>query len=176
MIEPLRRQRLLGQALFVLLFMAIVFARLLPLAPGRIAWPGPDLGLCLTLAWVLRRPDQIPVLTIAALYLIEDLLFLRPPGLGAALVVLASESARRREPRWRHLPFVIEWWRVAMLIAVLMVLNRFILTLFFLPTVGLGQVLLHWIATVAAYPLIALLIGRIPGLSRNPAEREARLR
>ena len=62
MIDPIRRHRLLGQALYIALFLIILFWRLLPLAPGRVFWPGPDLGLCLTLIWVLRRPDQIPVL------------------------------------------------------------------------------------------------------------------
>ena len=48
---PVRR-RLLGQAVFVAVALLILFLRLLPLAPGRVAWPGPDLILCLT-----RRHD-----------------------------------------------------------------------------------------------------------------------
>ncbi|UFM63445.1 rod shape-determining protein MreD [Paracoccus sp. MA] len=176
MIEPARRQRLLGQALFVALFLAILFWRLLPLAPGRIGWPGPDLGLCLALVWVLRRPEQVPVLTIAVLFLIEDILLLHPIGLGAALAVIGTEAARKREQRWRELPFMVEWLRVAMLLALMMVANRFLLVIFFLPLPPFGQVILQYIATVAAYPLVAGLAGWVLGLPRGRAERDTRHR
>jgi len=40
--------------------------RILPLStePGSV--PGPDVVLCLTFAWVLRRPEYVPALLIAA--------------------------------------------------------------------------------------------------------------
>ncbi len=176
MIEPARRQRTLGQALFVLLFLAILFWRLVPLAPGRIDWPGPDLALCLVLVWVLRRPEQVPVLTIALLFLIEDILLMRPLGLGAALAVIGTEAARKREQRWRELPFMIEWLRVGMLMALMMVANRMLLAVFFLPLPPLGQVILQFIATLAAYPLVAGLAGWALGLPRHRAELDTRHR
>ncbi len=176
MIEPARRQRLTGQALYVALFLAILFWRLLPLAPGRVFWPGPDLGLCLTLLWVLRRPEQVPVPTIAALYLAEDILLMRPLGLAAALTVLGTEAARKREPHWRELPFMVEWLRVAMLLALMMLANRFLLTMFFQTPPPLGQAMLQFIATTAAYPLVAGLGAWLLGLTRSRAERDTRLR
>lgn len=176
MIDPGRRRRIFGQAVYVALFLAILFWRLLPLAPGRVIWPGPDLGLCLTLIWVLRRPEQVPVLGIAALYLIEDILLLRPIGLGAAVVVLGTEAARKREQRWRELPFMVEWLRVTMLLALMMLAYRFLLTIFFLPPPPLGQAMLQFIATTAAYPLLAALAARGLGLPRSTADRDPRAR
>lgn len=176
MIEPARRQRILGQALFVLLFLAILFWRLVPLAPGRVPWPGPDLSLSLALVWVLRRPEQVPVLTIAAVFLIEDIILLRPIGLWAAIMVIATEAARKREAGWRELPFMVEWLRVAILMAMTMVGYRFAMAMFFLPLPSLGQVILQYIATVAAYPLVAGLGGWLTGLTRTRAESDTRLR
>ena len=176
MIDPGRRRRLLGQARYVALFLVILFWRLLPLAPGRVFWPGPDLGLCLTLIWVLRRPEQIPVLTIAALYLVEDILLLRPIGLGAAIVVLGTEAARKREQRWRELPFMVEWLRVTMLLALMMLADRFLLTMFFLTPPPLGQAMLQFIATIAAFPVVAGLAGWALSMPRSTAERDARSR
>jgi rod shape-determining protein MreD len=176
MIDPGRRRRILGQTLYVALFLAILFWRLLPLAPGRVIWPGPDLGLCLTLIWVLRKPEQLPVLTIALLYLIEDILLLRPIGLLAAIVVLGTEAARKREQRWRELPFMIEWLRVTLLLALMMLADRVLLTVFFLPPPPLGQAMLQFIATTASYPVIAGLANWLLGLPRSTAERDARLR
>lgn len=177
MSNPARRQQALGQALFVLLFIAILFWRLVPLAPGRIeVWPGPDLSLCLVLLWVLRRPEQLPVLTIALAFLIEDIVLLRPIGLWAAILVLGTEAARKREPRWRELAFMIEWLRVATLIAMMMATYRFAAALFFLPLPSLGQVILQYIATVAVYPMVSGLAGWLFGLPRNRAENDTRLR
>jgi len=176
MIDPARRRRILGQALFAALFLAILFWRLLPLAPGRIGWPGPDLALCLALVWVLRRPEQVSVLTVALLFLIEDILLMRPIGLGAALAVIGTEAARRREQRWRELPFMVEWLRVAMLLGLVVAANRILLAVFFLPLPPLGQVVLQLIATVAAYPLVAWLAGRAFGLARARADRDTRHR
>ncbi|RCW83401.1 rod shape-determining protein MreD [Paracoccus lutimaris] len=176
MIEPLRRQRMLGQALFVLLFLAILFWRLVPMAPGRVFWPGPDLSLCLAMVWVLRRPDQVPVLTIGLIFLIEDIILLRPIGLWAAVMVIGTEAARKREAGWRELPFMVEWLRVAILMAVMMAGYRFPMAVFFLPLPPLGQVILQYIATIAAYPLVAGLAGWLFGLPRNRAESDTRLR
>lgn len=176
MIEPARRQRLLGQALYVALFLVILFWRLLPLAPGRVVWPGPDLGLCLTLLWVLRRPDQAPVLIIAALYLVEDILLLRPIGLGAAIAVLCTEAARKREQRWRELPFMVEWLRVTLLLALMMLATRSLMTLFFLSPPPLGQAMLQLIATTAAYPVVAGAGAWLLGLSRSGVTRDTRQR
>lgn len=176
MIKAARRQRLVGVVLFVLLFLAILFIRLLPLNPGRVTWPGPDMAVCLTMAWMLRRPTMAPVLVIAALFLLEDILLLRPIGLWAAIVVLGTEAARKREQRWRELPFMIEWLRVATLLAMMMLAYRFALALFFLPMPPLGQVILQFIATAAAYPLIAGFMHWPLGLRRGLSDTDTRHR
>lgn len=166
------RRRLLGGAAYALIACAILFLRLLPLSPGRVPWPGPDLILCLTLAWVLRRPEQVPALIIAAVILVEDLLVMRPIGLWAAMVVIGTEAARTREARWREQPFVVEWVRVAVLMAAMMAAARLAMVLALLSVPPLGQVLLHWLASVAAYPVVAFA-GKLLGLRRAaPGEAE----
>jgi rod shape-determining protein MreD len=154
----------------VLLFVLLLFLRLVPLTAGRIGWPGPDLALCLVLAWLLRRPEQVPALTIALMFLVEDVLLWRPLGLWAAVVVLGTEAARRREPRWRELPFMVEWMRVATLMAMMMLANRIMLALFFLPLPALGQALVQYGATVAAYPLVVGFLRWPLGLGRSVTE------
>jgi len=176
MIDPQRRQRLAGQILFILLFLAILFLRLVPLNPGRVGWPGPDLAVCLALAWVLRRPEQVPALTIALLFLLEDVLLLRPLGLWAAIVVIGTEAARMREQRWRELPFMVEWLRVAILLALMLLGYRLVLAVFFLPLPPLGQVILQYIATIGAYPLTVGLMQWPLGLRRSLSESDTRRR
>lgn len=174
MIEAPTRRRWTGRAIYVALILAVLFIRLLPLHPGRVSWPGPDLLLCLTYAWVLRRPDQVPVLLIAAVFLLADILTLQPVGLAAAITVMGTEAARVREARWREAPFMVEWLRVSLLIAATMLGYRFAMALFLLPVSALGQITLQWLATVAAYPVVVFLGQTLLGLRRmGPAEAEA---
>ncbi|WP_136650169.1 rod shape-determining protein MreD [Paracoccus aeridis] len=176
MIDPYRRGQLTGMTIYVILGLAILFTRLLPLSPGRVAMPGPDVLLCLTLAWVARRPDQVPVLVIAAMFMVESLLTLRPPGLWPAIVVVGTETARLREQRWREQPFLLEWLRVGTLVLGMMMADRLLQAAFFVPDAmsprpPLGQALLHVIATVAAYPLVVLAARVVAGLRRaRPGE------
>lgn len=159
-----RQSRLLGQLLYVLAALALILGALLPLSPGRISWPGPDWLSALTFAWVLRRPDQVPVLILAAVMLAADILLLRPPGLGAALAVVATEAARRQQHRWRAQGFLVEWLRVAILMGLTVLAERVIRTLFLVPPTlaplpPLGQDVLRLIATIAAYPLVVAALG-----------------
>lgn len=177
MLSAPRQRQLVGQALFIAAALGLIVVALLPLTPGAVAWPGPDLLACLIFAWLLRRPEQAPVLVIAALTLVADILFLRPIGLGAALMVVATEAARRREHRWRAQGFLVEWLRVAILMGLMVVADRVIQTLFLIPPAlaplpPLGQDLLHLIATIAAYPLVVAVLYAL-GLRRAaPGEME----
>ncbi|MBB1499300.1 rod shape-determining protein MreD [Paracoccus sp. MC1862] len=168
---PYRHRQLLGLTLYLLASLALIVVALLPLAPGRIGWPGPDWLLALTFAWVLRRPEQVPVLAIAAVMLIADILTLQPPGLGAALAVMATEVARQRQQRWRDQGFLVEWLRVAMLMGLMVLAERVIRTVFLVPPTLAplpppGQDVLRLIATIGAYPLVAGMLSAL-GLRRS---------
>lgn len=169
MAEVPLREVLAGAALYAACFLAILFLRILPLNTGFTGWPGPDLVLCLTLAWVLRRPEQLPALIIVLLFLVEDILLMRPIGLWAAIVLFGSEAARLREARWRDQPFMVEWLRVALLIGAMMLGYRIVQILFLLPVPALGQVILQYIATVATYPLVVGVARWLIGLRRVTA-------
>lgn len=173
MIERPGRQAVIGGLLFVLCIAALLFLRLLPLSAGPTGWPGPDIALCLVLAWVLRRPDQLPALLIVAAFLLEDVLLYRPPGLWPAIVLLGSEAARLREARWRDQPFMVEWLRIAILVGAMMLGYRIVQMLFLMPVPALGQVILQYLATVIAYPLVVLGARWLLGLRRiGPVEAE----
>ncbi len=135
-----------------------LFLRLLPLpgfapgVPGGV--PGPDLLLCLVLAWVLRRPDYMPALLVAVVFLLEDLLLMRPPGLWALIVLLGAEFLRGRQPLMRELPFLLEWAVVAAVIAAMWLAERLVLGLVMVPMPALGPALLHLLLTLLAYPLV----------------------
>ena len=142
------------RGLYAGLALVLLFLRLLPLGSVAGTWPGPDLLVCLTFAWVLRRPDYTPVLLIAAVMLLDDLLLMRPPGLWTAIIVLATEFLRRRGALAREISFAVEWLMVAAVMAASLLAFRLALMLAMLPQVSLGQAMIQLIASILCYPLV----------------------
>jgi rod shape-determining protein MreD len=166
MAEVIRTRRLVWQVLFAALAVLIAFAQLLPLSPGSGGFPGPDLLVLIAFAWVLRRPAYVPVGLVAVVALLADFLFMRPPGLWAALTVLGLELLRGREQGLRDLPFLMEWALVAALIAAMTLGQALVLLILMVNQPPLGLTLLQSIVTIAAYPVVVALTVFAFGLRR----------
>lgn len=174
MVDPFAAARLGHRSLFFALSALIIFMRILPLSTTPGDWPGPDLLLCLTVVWVLRRPDYIPALAVAAVFFIDDLITLRPPGLWALIVLLGTEYLRTREVSTRDLPFLLEWIFASAVIAVMIFTNRFVYAILLIPQSGSAPVLVQYLATILAYPILALVMQLSFGLRRAaPGEVDA---
>ncbi|MCG7520122.1 rod shape-determining protein MreD [Ruegeria sp. Ofav3-42] len=154
------------RSLYLFLAVLIMFLHLLPLDTQPDRWPFPDLLIALTFAWVLRRPEYVPILLVAAVMMIADLLLQRPPGLLAALVVLGTAYLRSAGAGMRDAGFVAEWTTAAIVITGVFVLNRVILAILSVQQAALGPVVIQIILTIAAYPLIVLLSQNVFGVRR----------
>lgn len=159
------------RALFLGLALLLLFLRLLPLGadPGR--FPGPDLILCMIMAWVMRRPDYLPVWLIAAVVLAEDLILMRPPGLWTALVVMGSEFIRSRAALTRELNFVVEWLLVTGLMVAMLLAYRMAFMLALLPQPPFGFAVVQVLWSALAYPLVVVASRLVLDL-RKPATGE----
>lgn len=174
MIDVATRQVWLHRILFVAIALALLFWRLLPLpladraacAPDASfclaqVWlarmPGPDLLLCIIFAWTTRRPDYLPVLLIAVVLLLEDMLLMRPPGLWTALVLLASEFVRGRVALTRELNFAVEWLVVTGLMLAIVVIYRLVFAMVLLPQTGIGFALMQLFWSALCYPVVVYL-------------------
>jgi rod shape-determining protein MreD len=147
------------RGLYLGLALLLLFLRLLPLGNSAGAFPGPDILLCLTIAWVMRRPDFLPVWLLVAVFLAEDLILMRPPGLWTALVLMATEFLRGRTALTRELNFLVEWVLASGLMLAMLLAYRliFLVTLVPQPPFGFAAVQVVWSAL--AYPVVV-------GLSR----------
>jgi rod shape-determining protein MreD len=134
----------------------------------EIVWPGPDLILALVMAWGLRRPDYLPALLVGLALLLADLILQRPPGLWAALVVLALELLRARNHLWRDLPFLAEWAVISAVMTAVVVAYWLVLSLLFVRHATIGLYLIQLIGTIVIYPLVVLTSTRVLGV-RSPA-------
>ncbi|MEL6587443.1 MAG: rod shape-determining protein MreD [Pseudomonadota bacterium] len=145
---------------FRLLYMGLgflfLFFALLPFGPGEGGVPGPDLLFCLTIAWVLRRPDYVPVWLMVPLFLLDDALLMRPLGLWTLVVLLVAEYLRPRVDHSEAQTFGAEIVLATGCIIAAFVLNQAALALLLAEGPPLTGLILHLVATIAFYPLVAL--------------------
>ncbi len=189
MVERRQTQRLLYILLFLGLALVVTFFRLLPLGGYGVplgpvladedavhGWslrhlPMPDIMLCLTLAWVVRRPAMLPAWLVVMYFFIEDILLLRPPGLWALIVLLATEFLRKRTETLRQHGFLLEYLTIFAVMLAMFVANRAVLAIVMGPQAPLGLSLAQFLGTVLAYPAVVALSHFVFGL-RKPATGE----
>jgi rod shape-determining protein MreD len=166
-----RQEHWIFRGLFLGLALVLLFLRLLPLGHEPGALPGPDLLICLIMAWVVRRPDFLPMPLILAVMLAEDLILMRPPGLWTAIVVLASEFLRSRVALTRELNFLVEWMLIAGVMLGMMLAYRLALAVAFVPQPAFGFAIVQFLWSIALYPLVVGLSRLVLDL-RKPAMGE----
>lgn len=169
MVEPWVLKQWMYRGGFIGVCLAALFFCLLPLEVGAGRWPGPDLMLAFAFAWVLRRPAYVPMLLVAFTFLIGDFIFMRPPGLWAALCVIAVEFLRGREGMSRDMPFLVEWAMVSAILLGLAVLYRVFLGIFMVDQASFGLVILQQISTLLAYPVVVSVSTMVMGVTKITA-------
>lgn len=166
MVDPVSSARLGYRLLFLVMVVIVLFVRALPLSALPATIPGPDLLLCLAAAWVLRRPEYVPALVIVAVFLLEDVLTMRPLGLWTLIALVGTEFLRSRAIFARDLPFPVEWAMVGVVIVAMTIANRVVLAIFMVPQAGLGPVLLQVVVTLIAYPGVVFISHALLGLRK----------
>ncbi|HGG06381.1 MAG TPA: rod shape-determining protein MreD [Aliiroseovarius sp.] len=174
MIDPITFRLWSYRVLLLAMAFVITFIQLLPLSDGYGGLPGPDLFLALVFAWVVRRPEYVPVALVAVIVFLMDMLFQSPPGLRAALVVMGLEFLRRRAMQMRDMPFALEWGLVVAVLALVMLGERLVLAVFFVDQVSFGKSVLRLLITMATYPVVAAFSVYVLGVRRlQPGDADA---
>ncbi|GAA6191650.1 rod shape-determining protein MreD [Phaeobacter sp. NW0010-22] len=155
------------------LAMTLLFFQLLPLETLPRGWAPPDLLVAITFAWMLRRPDYVPLLSIAAALLLTDLLLQRPPGLWAALVVAGCAFLKSRVSGQGEISFVGEWASVGLVLIAITVFNRLILGITAVELTSLWLVFCQLLLTIVVYPIVALISQTLMGVRKlTPADAD----
>jgi rod shape-determining protein MreD len=155
--DPITSRTWFMRCVYVLLAFTLIFLQLLPIETVPSGWAPPDFIMALTLAWALRRPEYVPALNVACVMLLTDLLFQRPPGLLAALMVIATEILRGRALANRDMPYLVEWMSVAGMMIGVVLTHRILLAIFFVPAPSLRLVLIQLAMTIALYPIVIIV-------------------
>ncbi|SMR81549.1 rod shape-determining protein MreD [Aliiroseovarius halocynthiae] len=164
--------------LLVAISAGLLFVRLLPLDLSAGRFPGPDIFMAFVMAWMLRRPDYVPIFLVAMLIFLTDLMYQDIPAVGALMAVIGLEVLRRREPGLREQPFLIELGVVAAVLLGMLLGERILLMVFFVEQIPVGRALLQFLTTIAIYPLVVFLSVFVLGVQKlqpgdDPVRRQA---
>jgi rod shape-determining protein MreD len=132
---------------------------------------GPDLILTFAFAWSLRRPEFVPAPVLAGLFLLTDLLLLRPPGLWALLALLACENLKSRARGLRDGSFANEWLTVCFLLTFVWIGYRGALAVTFVELPPFGLSVFELVMTMLSYPVAVAITHGVLGV-RKPAPGE----
>lgn len=157
----------LMRAGFCLLALMILFFQLLPLDTQPRVWAGPDLLLAFACAWSVRKPDYVPPLLLAAVFLLSDFLLQRPPGLLAVLALIGCENLKSRGRSLRDASFVVEWVTVSIIIAFVLSTYVIILALVMVDVPDLSLSLSELGMTVLFYPFIVAITHWLMGVRKS---------
>lgn len=152
------------RGVFVLLAMVILLGNLLPLQTLPRNWGAPDLLLCFALVWSVRRPDYVPLSILAVLFLLADFLLQRPPGLAAALMVLACADMQVRTRVLRDAGFAAEWARAGILIVGIALIQHVVLLVLLVDAPRLGLLIFQTALSAAIYPVCVALSAGLMGV------------
>ncbi|MGR3291944.1 MAG: rod shape-determining protein MreD [Paracoccaceae bacterium] len=164
MIDPVTSRRIAYWGLFLMIWTIVLFVRILPLDITAGRWPGPNWTILFAFAWVLRRPNFVPVLLVAIVLLLDDMIYLRAPGLLAGLSLIALEFLRGRAQFSRELPFLFEWAMVASVIFGVMLANRLILGIFVITQPIFILDSFYYVITIMTYPLVVVFSSKVLGV------------
>ncbi|WP_299143328.1 rod shape-determining protein MreD [uncultured Tateyamaria sp.] len=166
-LSPLRLWMMRGS--FTALILGILFFHLLPLqtSTGGLIWP--DLVLGFALAWSVRRPEFVPAVLLAAVFLLADLLLQRPPGLWALLALIACEQLKAQSRSLRDASLATELASVGAWIIGIGIAYHMVLALLLVDRPAFGLVVIQMIATALAYPLVIAVTHAVMGVRKAAA-------
>lgn len=155
------------RAAFAGLVLFILYVHLLPLQtmpPSGLV--SPDMLMLFAFAWSVRRPEFVPALLLALLFLLADLLLQRPPGLWSLLMLLACERLKTQSLSLRDAGFATECVTVMALIVVVFASYRIALALTLLDLPSLGLWLMQVLTTLVFYPVAVALTHGLMGVRK----------
>lgn len=157
-------------------FLTAVAAALIDLLPVPDAAPAalaPVVTVAVVFFWSVHRPDLMTPLAATAAGIVFDALAGLPPGL-MGLVLLATRAlATSSDPILHDRPPLLVWGSFLLVAAAAVLLRWLVASVWSLQLFALRPVLFELALTVAIYPLVAALLGRIDvaALGRRHAPR-----
>ncbi len=148
----------LYRGLYLLLGLLAIAYPILPLQFSPARWPAPELLFALTMAWVVRQPESAPFLLIAGLALLADAVLMRPMGLWAVLLLMASETLRFSYKSIQERGLMVEFAVVAALLLAMLIVQNLLLWISFSQSLEARRILQFGLLTLLCYPVMVAFL------------------
>ncbi len=143
--------------------LALLLATLtkLPLGDGTGSVPMAHLTLILVYYWSIHRPEFLPLPVVAAIGLYQDLVWGGPPGLNMLVLLIAQVVLSNQQSLFTRRDFIVGWIGFVPVTILAMGLSWLVASLYYGVAMPGFSLLTHGLITLAAYPLLGWLFGRI---------------
>jgi rod shape-determining protein MreD len=146
----------------------IMFYHLIPFKLTPATFPSPDIMFGIICALIIRRPEIVPFWLIGIIYFGFDIFLMKPLGIWAICVLVATEAVRANRAVLRENLFPFEWFMVSLIFLATLLANRVFWVVSFIPTPSWPSLFWQFLFTVAAYPVILFVMTYILHI-RKPA-------
>mgnify|MGYP001240726233 CR=1 FL=1 len=150
---------------YLLLSFIIISVQILPLpiVQQEILWP--DLIFLFSVGWLLRKPDQLPIMVIYLVHLISDIVLLRPIGLWSGLSLIVFVFVKWRIYKTKAI-FQIgqELIFVMALLALVLITNLILQYMFKILNPPITMIMLQMTFSLLIYPLVMGILHYILGV------------
>jgi rod shape-determining protein MreD len=143
------------------LSLLLAFLSVVPIPIPGFAAVTPAMTLIAVYYWSIYRPDLLPAVAVFIIGFIQDTLFGTPLGV-SSLALLGVQAVVGRQRRFFYgNAFLVEWWGFMLVAPGALVAVWALTSLYFGAWVPLRPVGFQLLLTIALYPLLTWLFGRV---------------
>ena len=121
----------------------------------------PSIGLICVYFWMLHRPDLFNLWSVYFLGVIDDIISSAPFGSNIFAMLLLYVLITNTSRFFNAKPFVVTWYGFAVLSLVAMLGRWLVVSIYYSQFLPLLMMLFSYMVTIAAYPLLSLLLAFI---------------
>ena len=139
---------------FIAIGALLLVQALIPLDLTANRIPGPDVMYCVTMAYIVRRPQFAPLWAIVGVFFLRDVLSMAPLGIWTLLILASTELVRANLQAFREYFFGLEWLWITAIFGAMLLVQQIILSITLSFTPNFVDLLLQFLFTAALYPVI----------------------
>lgn len=121
----------------------------------------PVVGMICVYYWMLHRPDLFNLWSVYTLGLIDDVISSSPFGSNIFALLLLYILINNTSKFFNAKPFVVTWYGFCLLSLVALMARWLLVSVYYGQFLPLSMVLFAYLVTIAAYPLISLILAFI---------------
>lgn len=139
----------------------LLFLSYVPMDLGFLNNIRPVVGLVCVYYWMLHRPDLFNLWSVYVLGMVDDIISSSPFGSNIFAVLLLYILINNTSKFFNAKPFVVTWYGFCLLGLVVLLARWLLVSIYYSQFLPLTVIMFSYLVTIAAYPLISLILAFI---------------